>query len=102
MIPTITPPVNVTDLTETYAMGNAAPMALSEWWRLASRAKDRVQWTRPATFLHVPESLAVSANLPEFGTYLISWLIRYGKLQCVTDAGVIIEKIADPGIPAWV
>ena len=98
----MTSSVKVKELTEKYARGNAAPIALSEWWRLASRAKDRVQWIRKAGVLHVPESVANSANLPEFGTYLISWLIRYGKLQCVTDAGIIIKKTADPRIPACV
>ena len=38
----------VPDLTKMYVAATVVPLALGEWWRLASRAKDRKQWAQTA------------------------------------------------------
>ena len=92
--------VKVQNLLEKYT-GTIAPLAMGEWWRLASRAKDKAQWTRKAAYLQMPVILGDAGYLQNFGVYLVSWLIRRGKLHNVENAGIAVKKAATACIPAW-
>ena len=49
----------------------------------------------------MPEILGDTGDLQNFGVYLISWLIRRGKLHNVENAGIAVKKAATSCIPAW-
>ena len=93
---------NVLDLTKMYVAATIVPVPLDEWWRLASRAKDRKQWGRKAAQLQLPDALSNPVDLPVLGRHIFGWLIRRGSLPAVPNGGVVQKKATRANTPLWV
>ena len=91
----------VSDLTKVYAAATVVPLPLGEWWRLASRAKDRKQLRRKAAQLQLPDALSNPVDLPVLGRHIFGWLIRRGSLPAVPNGGVVQKKATRANTPLW-